>query len=335
MGAIVSSLFFIKYFLSRLGFYILTIWITLTLTFIIPRLVPGDPITATLSMLSEAGALRGSQEIVDEYKKLFGLDKDIMTQYLSYLGQILRGNLGISITNFPSSVSTIIATALPWTIILLSTSTIISWILGTFLGALAGWRGIEKKRFELLSVAALLLYIIPYYIVAILILWLFIHTIPIFPRETGYGSINLTLESILDALRKSSLPALSIVISSMGWWFLSMRSLIATVKREDFILMAEAKGLKSSTIMWKYGFRNALLPQITGLTLALGHITAGALVTEIIFAYPGIGWLLYQSILQLDYPVIQGIVILITFTVATANFIVDIIYPLFDPRIRR
>jgi peptide/nickel transport system permease protein len=326
---------FIKYFLSRLVFYLLTIWVTLTLTFIIPRLVPGDPITAALNMLSEAGALRGSQEVVEEYKKLFGLDKDMLNQYLSYIAQILRGNLGISITNFPSSVSTIIAIALPWTILLLSTSTIISWILGTFLGALAGWKGAEKRRFELLSIAALTLYIIPYYIVAILILWLLSYTIPLFPRETSYGTIEMSPGSILEALRKSLLPALSIVVSSLGWWFLNMRSLVASVKREDFVVMAEAKGLKERTILWRYRFRNALLPQITGLILALGHITAGALVTEIIFSYPGVGWLLYQSVLQLDYPVIQGIVILITFTVATANLIVDTIYPLFDPRIRR
>jgi len=326
---------FLKYTLLRIGFYILTVYVTLTIAFIVSRLVPGDPMIATLSRMAEAGAIRGSLELVEEYKKAFGLDKDIFTQYISYIQQILSGNLGISIAYFPSPVAGIIAMALPWTILLLTVSTIISWIMGTLLGLIAGWKGLEKKRYELLGIATLLFYIIPYYIVAILFLWLFVFILPIFPRETGYGVFVPEPGFIIEALRKSLLPAVSIVISSMGWWYLSMRSLVASIKREDFILMAEAKGLRGSTVLWKYAFRNAMLPQITGLTIALGHITSGALVVEIIFSYPGTGWLLYQSILQLDYPVIQGIVIIITITVATANLVVDLLYPLFDPRIRR
>jgi len=145
---------------------------------------------------------------------------------------------------------------------------------------------------------------------------------------------ELSLDFVRDVLRHGALPALSIILVSLGWWFLSMRSLITTLKGEDYILQAEAKGLSERRILWAYAFRNALLPQATGLAISLGHIVGGALITEVIFAYPGLGWLIYNSITNIDFPVIQGGVLLIVFAVALANFIIDMVYPLIDPRIR-
>jgi len=325
----------IKYFFSRVSFYVLTIFATITIVFIVPRLIPGDPILQTLNRLEVSGAISGSSEIVNEYKRLFGLDKDILTQYVLYISQLLRGNLGISLAYFPTPVMEIIARALPWTIWLLGLSTILSWILGTVIGAIVGWKGAGKLRYELLATSTFLLYITPYYATAILMLYLFGYLIPVFElgRTGGPGSFFST--SLGDLISYTSLPALTVVLTNLGWWLLSMRSLISTVKKEDFIFFAEAEGLKSGTIMWRYAFRNAILPQVTGLTLALGRITAGALITEIIFAYPGMGWLLYDAIRSLDYTLIQGIVLIIILSVATANLLIDLIYPLLDPRIAR
>jgi peptide/nickel transport system permease protein len=181
------------------------------------------------------------------------------------------------------------------------------------------------------------LYTTPYYILALIFVFLFAFHWPIFPLSGAYSvglTPQLSLDFALDVLRHAVLPALSIVFVSLGWWFLSMRSLITSLKGEDYILQAEAKGLPGRRILWGYAFRNALLPQATGLALSLGHIVGGALITEVIFAYPGIGWLIYNAITGLDFPVIQGGVLLIIFSVASANFVIDIAYPLIDPRIR-
>jgi peptide/nickel transport system permease protein len=185
---------------------------------------------------------------------------------------------------------------------------------------------------------ALVLYTIPYYILAILLLFAFAFLWRIFPLSGAYSvglKPALSLDFARDVLRHAALPALSIVLVSLGWWFLSMRSLIGGLKGEDYILMAEAKGLSERRILWGYAFRNALLPQATGLALSLGAVVGGALITEVIFAYQGIGWLIYQSIRTLDYPVIQGSVLLVILSVATANLVIDLIYPFIDPRIRQ
>jgi peptide/nickel transport system permease protein len=200
-----------------------------------------------------------------------------------------------------------------------------------------GWRGRKSRFFQALVPIALVLYTIPYYILAIILVFLFAFYWRIFPLSGAYSTglaPEFSLDFALDVLRHGALPALSIILVSLGWWFLSMRSLITTLKGEDYILQAEAKGLSDRRILWGYAFRNALLPQATGLAISLGHIVGGALITEVIFAYPGIGWLIYNAIKGLDFPVIQGSVLLIIFSVALANFIIDITYPFIDPRIR-
>lgn len=325
-----------KYLIERSTIFVLTILVSITVIFLVPRLTPGDPLSVVVRNLSEMGGLRGAEGLVEEYKRLFGLNEDLLTQYVSYIREVIRGNLGYSIVYFPTTVSDLILQGLPWTVGLLATTTVLSWIIGTLLGALAGWAG-ESKIQNIFASAALFLYIVPYYIFAVMLVFLFAYTLRLLPPSGGYtvGLVpTFTLDFAMDILQHSILPASTIILSSLGWWFLSMRSMIATVKEEDFLLMAEAKGLPKSQILWSYAFRNAILPQVTGLAISLSRIVSGALITEVIFAYPGIGSLTTGAITTLDYPLIQGTVLLIVVAVATANFAIEMIYPLIDPRIR-
>jgi peptide/nickel transport system permease protein len=326
---------YIRYFAERFVIFLATVFISVTVVFVVPRLVPGDPMNAVLAKLGEMGGIRGGRELVEEYRKMFGLDQPVWMQYLSYLRELARGNLGYSIAMFPVKVGEVLMRALPWTIGLLTVTTAISWTMGTFIGAVVGWRGDESKVSKSLVPLALVLYSIPYYILAIILVFTFAFLWPIFPLSGGHGlPIEFSLRSVGDLLWHATLPALSIVLVSLGWWFLSMRSMIVPIQGEDYIVLASAKGLTRRRILWSYAFRNALLPQVTGLALALGHVVAGAIITEVIFAYPGIGWRIYEAITGLDFPMIQGGVLLIILSVATANFIIDITYPIIDPRIR-
>jgi len=328
---------YLRYLLERFVIFLATIIVSVTIVFFVPRLVPGDPLGAVFAKLAAVGGSLNAPELVEEYKRIFGLDKGLWEQYVCFLRELARGNLGYSISSFPSRVSDLLRSALPWTIGLLTLTTLLSWILGSLIGAVVGWKGGKSRLCQALVPAALVLYTIPYYILAIILVFLFAFYWPIFPLSGAYsvGSRpTLSLNFALDVLRHAVLPALSIILVSLGWWFLSMRSLITTLKGEDYILQAEAKGLSERRILWSYAFRNALLPQTTGLAISLGRIVGGALITEVIFAYPGIGWLIYNSIKSLDFPVIQGSILLIIFSVALANFVIDIAYPLIDPRIR-
>ena len=267
----------------------------------------------------------------------FGLDKSLPEQYIAYLGQLAQGDLGYSIAAFPTRVQDMLASALPWTIGLLAVTTVISWLLGSLIGALVGWAGGRSRALNALVPIALVLYTTPYYILAIILVFLLAYLWPIFPLSGAYTNgirPDLSPGFILDVIHHGLLPALSIILVSLGWWFLSMRSLIVTLKGEDYMMWAEAKGLPGPRIFWAYAFRNALLPQVTGLALSLGNIVAGALITETIFGYPGIGYLVYTAIKGLDFPVIQGCILLVILSVATANLLLDLAYPLIDPRIR-
>lgn len=328
---------YLLYLAERFVILVATVVIAVTIVFFVPRLVPGDPMGAIFLKLAQVGGRLGAADMVAEYRQMFGLDKSLWEQYVSFLLELARGNLGYSISSFPSQVSDLLRASLPWTLGLLTVTTLVSWILGSILGAVVGWWGGESRFFQALVPAALVLYTIPYYILAIILVFLFAFHWRVFPLSGAYSTgigRELSLDFVLDVLRHAALPALSIILVSLGWWFLSMRSLITTLKGEDFILYAEAKGLPERRILWGYAFRNALLPQATGLAISLGHIVGGALITEVIFAYPGIGWLIYNAIKSLDFPVIQGGVLLIIFAVALANFIIDITYPFIDPRIR-
>jgi peptide/nickel transport system permease protein len=328
---------YLRYLLERFVILVATVFISVTIVFFVPRLVPGDPLGAVFLKLASMGGSAGAPELVEEYRRIFGLDRSLWEQYVSFLRELARGNLGYSISSFPSHVTDLLRISLPWTIGLLTVTTITSWALGSLIGAVVGWRGTKSRFFQALVPVALVLYTIPYYILAIILVFLFAFRWRMFPLSGAYSPglrPVLSLDFALDVLKHAVLPALSIILVSLGWWFLSMRSLITSLKGEDYILQAEAKGLTNRRILWAYAFRNAMLPQATGLAISLGHTVGGALITEVIFAYPGLGWLIYNSVTGLDFPVIQGCVLLIVFAVALANFAIDAVYPLIDPRIR-
>jgi len=326
----------LRYIIKRVIRYLLTLIVASTVVFIIPRLVPGDPIQSMVMRLMQQGqVIQGADKLVEEYRRMFGLDGPLHVQYIHYLENLLRGNLGLSIMAFPTTVQELIWARLPWTIGLLTNCVIISWVLGNILGAILGWRASSKTS---VIAAGLCLFFsqIPYYILAIILSLIFVYYIPLFPSEGGYSmgvTPGLNLTFIIDVLWHSTLPALSIILVSLGGWALGMRSLIVSVQGEDFILFAEAKGIKRNVILMKYAFRNALLPQVTGLAMSLGFVVSGSMLTEYIFSYPGIGSLFITAAGALDYNVLQGVLIIIIFCVLTANLIIDLLYPLVDPRI--
>ena len=326
-----------RYLAERMTIFVLTIVISMTVVFLLPRLAPGDPLGEIAVRMSRVGASANTQALMEDYEQRFGLDKSLPEQYWAYVKQLAQGDLGYSITNFPTRVADEVKTALPWTIGLLTLTTIISWGLGTLLGAAVGWAGDRSRTLRSLVPVALLFYTTPYYILAIVLIYIFSFRWTVLPRSGAYppgAEKGLSWEFVGDVIRHGTLPALSIILVSLGWWILSMRSLIIQEQGQDYILWAEAKGLKPGRIFRAYAFRNALLPQATGLALSFGHVVSGALITEVIFSYPGLGYLIYNSIRQVDYPIIQGTVLLIVISVALANLIIDLLYPLIDPRIR-
>jgi len=327
----------LRYLIRRIVRYVLTLMIASTVVFIIPRLVPGDPIQSMVLRLMQQGQIiQGADKLVEEYRRMFGLDGPLYIQYIRYLENLFKGNMGLSIMAFPATVQELIWERLPWTIGLLINCVIISWVLGNILGAIIGWRASSRVN---MALAGLCLFFsqIPYYILAMILSLIFIYYIPLFPSGGGYSlgiTPGLNLAFIADVLWHSTLPALSIILVSLGGWALGMRAMIISVQGEDFMLFAEAKGLKKNVILMKYAFRNALLPQVTGLALSLGTIVSGSMLTEYIFAYPGIGSLFVTAAGALDYNVLQGVLIILIFGVLTANLIMDLLYPLIDPRIR-
>lgn len=326
-----------RYLGERLIIFVATIAISVTIVFFTPRLVPGDPLGALSLKLAQVGGNLGGKALIDDYTRRFGLDKSLPEQYVSYLRQLAHGDMGYSIAVFPTTVGDLLKQAIPWTVGLLLITTVTGWAIGSILGGLVGWAGGRFPMLQTLVPVALVLYTIPYYILAIILVFLLAFLWPIFPLSGAYSvglQPSLSPDFAVDVLRHAALPALSIVLVSLGWWFLSMRSLIVSLKGEDYITWAEAKGLPERRIFWAYAFRNALLPQATGLALSMGNIVAGALITETIFAYPGLGYLIFNSIKSLDFPVIQGGILLIIVSVAIANLLLDLAYPLIDPRIR-
>jgi len=327
-----------SFVLNRIGMLFLTIWSAATLVFIIPKLTPRNPLREKLMReATRTGFIPpGFEEMVQAYEKKFGLDQPIWKQYFTYMSDLLRGDLGASLANFPKPVLELLAEGLPWTIGLLTTSLIVAFLLGTFLGALMSWpRAGAFARNVLPSI--LIFGAVPSFLVALVLLDLVAFRWGLLPIGGGYkaGTIpKLDTAFILDILKHSILPAIAVVLTSTGGWALGMRGMMVTVQGEDYMTFAEAKGVKGWRLFYKYGMRNALLPQITGLALAIGFIVSGSVLVEIVFGYPGIGTILFRAINQLDYPVIYGAVLILIVTIALAMFIMDMVYPLLDPRIK-
>ena len=316
---------------------IVVVIIAISVNFIIPRLMPGDPVQTKLATLVEGGGGSSTdfRAIADAYRKEFGLDQPLWKQYLSYWEDILHFNLGVSLANYPETVNQVISAALPWTLGLVGVSTILSFVLGSFLGALLAWPS-TGWQIKGLTIPLMILSAVPYFLLGIVLIFFFALRLHWFPAGGGYSFSSLlgsNWRSAADVLYHAILPSLSVVMAGMGTWALGMRGSMVGTLGEDFISMAEAKGLSPARIFVTYGVRNSLLPQLTQLSLQLGYVVAGVVLVEVIFSYPGIGYQLYQAVLSKDYFVIQGIVLVLILTVAIMTFIMDLIYPLIDPRI--
>lgn len=316
--------------------YIVVLFLSFTAVFFILRLIPGNPIRAYVYMLrSRYGFEPIGDRTIQMFEEMFGLNEDVFSQYLIFLRRLLfEFNLGPSFMAFPTPAQELIARHLPWTIILLSVTTLLSWFIGLILGVIVGWK--RGTRFDnFFFTFSLIFSQVPYYIVAVILLLLFAYIFPILPSRGAYAA-SLTLFDInfvVSAIQHAFLPALSIILVSMTGWLISTRALVITIVGEDYLQYALAKGLSNSRILARYILRNTLLPQTTGLAISLGFIVTGAFLVEWIFVYPGIGALFVNAIGLLDFNVIQGIIMLTMFTVLTANLIMDLIYPLIDPRV--
>jgi peptide/nickel transport system permease protein len=327
------------YVARRLFVFLLVIWVGMTLIFFLPKMVPGrDPVMERMMMLMASGGIQaeGIEQMVKAYRAEFGLDQPLFVQYLRYLWNMVRFDFNYSLAQYPTKVLDLIGIALPWTISLLSVSTILAFTLGSLAGGLLGWPKTPKAFAYLLS-PFLLMSSVPYFLIGLLLIYVFAFQLKIFPIGGGsqYGQLpSLTLPYILDLLYHSILPAASIVVAGLGGWALGMRGMMITTLGEDYIILAQARGLSSRRIFFGYAMRNALLPQTTSLALSAGTIVSGSLLVEAIFRYPGIGSLLFRAISGFDYFTIYGVVFFIILAIALATLIIDLLYPLLDPRIR-
>ncbi|MGW8646802.1 ABC transporter permease [Micromonospora chalcea] len=323
-----------RFLLQRVAFYLFTAWAAITLNFFIPRMVPGDPVQSLISRNQG----RISADAIASLRVLFGLDSDrsLWEQYVAYWGQLLRGDLGLSFTFFPAPVSEVIGSSLPWTVGLVGVTTIVSFLLGTALGVGAGWR--RGSWIDGLLPATTFLSSIPYFWLGLVAIALFAGPGSFFPSSGGYepGLVPaFDAYFIPSALQHSILPAATILVSSMSGWILSMRNMMVTVASEDYITVAHAKGLSERRVAFSYAARNALLPNVSGFALSLGFIVGGTLLVEIVFSYPGLGFQLFQAVGSKDYPLMQGIFLIITISVLVANLLADVAYLLLDPRTRK
>ena len=333
------------YVLKRLGFLIAVMWTAASINFILPHLSPKDPIAEQVQQKIAMGGMPAdaAQEMQDGLRILYGLDKPLWQQYLQYIWNTFRFDLGVSIFAYPRPVMDIISQTIWWTLGFAGIATILAFGIGTVLGALVGWS--KAPRFFGLLIPPLALFsAIPGFVLALVLIYFGAFKMQqwtgrafYFPLRGGYS--NTTLIDVTnwgfwkDVAWHSVLPMLSMLLVSAGGWALGMRAMMVTVEGADYITFAEAKGLKGSRVFLRYAIRNCLLPQTTSLAMQLGAIVTGAVLVESMFSYPGIGNRLNTAISQFDYYVMYGIIFFLVVGIALATFLVDLVYPLLDPRI--
>ncbi|GAA3939835.1 ABC transporter permease [Microbacterium soli] len=325
-----------NYYTRKLGFYAAALWAALTLNFLIPRMLPGNPVDILLAKLQQRGG-QVSADTRRAYELLLGGDstQPLIVQYWNYLVNIFHGDLGVSVTYFPAPVTEVIASSLPWTIMLVGIATVLAFIIGVALGAFVGWK--PGTWVDSLIPATTLLAAVPYFWLALIFIYILSTTLSVFPSQGGYDVVldpGWNWEFIRSALFYGFLPALTIVIASLGGWLLGMRNMMVSTLSEDYILTARAKGLAEGRILRDYAARNAVLPSIAGFAISLGFVVSGSVVTEQVFSYPGIGAKLLSAVTNNDYALMQGLFLFITIAVLGANLIVDLFYGLIDPRTR-
>ncbi|HEX3051221.1 MAG TPA: ABC transporter permease [Aggregatilineaceae bacterium] len=328
-----------RYLIPRLISYFLVIWLGITIVFIIPRLIPNDPVVKMVDQMRARGSTLEPgtmDDIIEDLTEMYGLGGSPLEQYGDFWARLVHGDLGVSFFQFPTRVTDLIADALPWTLGLLLTTTAISWIFGNIIGGLAGYYT-RKGWSRLLDATAMVVRPMPYYIFSFVLLLLFAYVKRWFPI-TGGASLGALPEFswtyIKDVLNHSFLPGLSLSVLGITVNFQVMKLLVQNINSEDYVQYAHLGGVTNTRIVSRYIIRNALLPQITGLALSFGQIFSGALITEIVFSYPGIGMLLYRAIVNGDYNLIMGITMLSILGITTAMLIVDLTYPLLDPRVK-
>ena len=326
-----------SYLVNRVVTLFLTVWIAATLIWIIPRLGPVDPAEAMLArMAAGGGAVADSDAILAQLRSQFGLDAPLWQQYLLYLWNTLRFDFGLSTAAFPTPVSVLVANALPWTLGLMILSVVITFVIGNLLGALMVWD--HSPRSVKVGIPVLMVMTsIPPILSGLLLLWIFAARLQWFPQTGAYGILvepGWTWEFVQSVLWHGFLPAMSIVVVTFGFWALGMRGLMITVQGEDYVTLARAKGLRPRFVLWRYMIRNAILPQVTAFALKIGLLIQGQVLVERIFSYNGMGKLIFDAIRNQDFPVIQGASFIVILMTAVAVFLVDLLYPFIDPRIR-
>jgi peptide/nickel transport system permease protein len=326
------------YLFKRFVQFVLVVFIGISLTFLITHMTPIDPVDQMVAGMTTFG--QSDPEAVAmmrvALRELYGTGGPLLEQYLDYWGRMLVLDFGPSLSSFPTPVADLIGRALPWTVGLLLTCTLIAWTVGNLMGGLAGYYR-DNRPLKIFGVVAMGFHPIPYYIIAFLLLILFGHLWPILPsggaveRQLARG---FSLDFILSVLEHSILPGLSIILVGIGGWFMGMRALVSNIVTEDYVVYAELGGVSRRRIMPSYVMRNALAPQVTGLAMSLGAIFNGAIIVEYVFSYPGLGRLLIQAVYAGDYSLVLGVAAFSIIAVATAVFLIDVLYPLFDPRVQ-
>jgi peptide/nickel transport system permease protein len=322
-----------RYILRRLGFYVAALAVAITINFFLPRLLPGDP--ATIILGTSAGKL--SNEDLVRVREALGLSNaPLIEQYGTYLSHLAKGDLGISYTYFPAPVTKVISNGFIWTILLGSISLMFSFLFGNLIGIIGSWRR-GGAIDTILPPLLILIGSFPAFFLALGLLYAFGVKLDLLPISHAYDTKlhpGFTLSFVMSVIQHMILPAATSVLLGIGGWALGMRNVMVSVLAEDYVTMAEAKGLKQFEIMFKYAARNALLPGVTGFGVALGAVLSGQILIETVFSYPGLGYLLIYAVNGRDYPLMQGLFMMITVAILAANFLVDILYTRLDPRVR-
>ena len=326
------------YVLRRFGQFLLVVFVGINIAFAITHATPIDPVEQAIASATQFAFSdpRAVEALRQSLRELYGVEGTLWQQYIHFWTRLAVGDFGPSLSAFPTPVSALIGQALPWTIGLLSTSTIIAWVLGNFLGGLAGYYR-DNRILKGIGILATGLQPIPSYIMSLLVLIMFGFVWPILPISGGFQmniDTSLSVAFVWSIIKHSILPVLSLVLITIGVWFIGMRSLVSNIVSEDYVLYAELAGVDRRRILLSYIMRNAMAPQLTGLTLSLGAIFNGAIITEFVFGYPGVGTLLVRAVGTGDYSLVLGVTSVSIIAVATGVFFIDILYPLIDPRVK-
>lgn len=322
--------------LDRLGLFVLTLWIAVTINFLLPRLMPGSPTDAALAKIARRGPVdEGTRRAIEA---LLGVPTgSLWDQYVDYLGRVVRFDFGLSYSYYPQAVNDVVAGALPWTIGLVGIVTVISAMIGFVLGTLVAWKRTTWID-AVPTLGSMAIAAFPYFWTALLLLYVLGFQLHVFPTSGAFGATvvpNASWSFVVDVLWHGVLPAATILLTSIGGSLIGMRNNVITTLGEDYVTFAEANGLSARTIAFRYGARNALLPSLTAFGLSLGSVVGGSLLVEAVFRYPGLGYLLFTAVVNQDYPLMQALFLMITVSTLIANLLVDLVYGLLDPRTRR